>query len=108
MSDQVSFVVYLPAKEGRLEAMKEHLFGVVHTMSTEADFINTWIHVSQDEPNTIVLYETWACTKEYFISHHLAKPYRQAYEKLLPELLAAERRLEFLDIIKSYPERRVA
>ncbi len=76
-------------------------------MSAEPDFINTWIHASQDEPNTIVLYETWACSKEHFISHHFAKPYRQAYEKLLPDLLAAERRLEFLDVIKSYPERRV-
>ncbi|WP_166365672.1 putative quinol monooxygenase [Pseudomonas akapageensis] len=108
MSDQVAFIVHLTAKEGRLEEMKEHLFKVVHEMSAEPDFINTWIHDSQSEPNTVVLYETWGCSSEYFISHHLSKAYRQAYEKLLPDLLAKARRIEFLDIIKSYPQRRAA
>jgi hypothetical protein len=27
-------------------------------MSAEPDFINTWVHQLQDEPNTLVLYET--------------------------------------------------
>ncbi|MNC83746.1 hypothetical protein D3C75_1378760 [compost metagenome] len=53
-----------------------------------------------------MLYETWNCSKEDFIARHLSKPYRQEYEKLLPELLASERRIEFLDVIESYPVRR--
>ncbi|WP_256672819.1 hypothetical protein [Pseudomonas sp. C1C7] len=35
-----------------------------------------------------------------------SKPYCQEYERLLPELLASERRIEFLDVIKRYPVRR--
>ena len=66
------------------------------------------MHQLQDDPNTLVLYETWNCSKEDVITRHLGKPYRQAYEKLLPELLARERRIEFLEVIKSYPVRREA
>ncbi|MHC8339874.1 putative quinol monooxygenase [Pseudomonas sp. HLT2-19-2] len=106
MSDQVAFIVYLPAKPERYAEMKERLLDVVHQMSAEPDFVNTWVHQLQDDPNTLVLYETWNCSKDDFISRHLSKPYRQAYEQLLPQLLVSERRIEFLDVIKSYPVRR--
>jgi quinol monooxygenase YgiN len=106
MSDQVAFIVYLPAKPERFAEMKERLLDVVHQMSAEPDFINTWVHQLQDDPNTLVLYETWNCSKDDFITRHLNKPYRQAYEQLLPQLLVSERRIEFLDVIKSYPVRR--
>ena len=106
MSDQVAFIVYLPAKPERFAETKERLLEVVHQMSAEPDFVNTWVHQLQDEPNTLVLYETWNCSKEDFIARHLSKPYRQAYEKLLPELLASDRRIEFLDVIEHYPVRR--
>ncbi|CAN7387485.1 putative quinol monooxygenase [Pseudomonas sp. GL-B-26] len=106
MSDQVAFIVYLPAKPERFAEMKERLLDVVHQMSAEPDFVNTWVHQLQDDPNTLVLYETWNCSKDDFITRHLSKPYRQAYEQLLPQLLVRERRIEFLDVIKSYPVRR--
>ncbi|WP_283183966.1 putative quinol monooxygenase [Pseudomonas svalbardensis] len=106
MSDQVAFIVYLPAKPERFAEMKERLLDVVHQMSAEPDFVNTWVHQLQDDPNTLVLYETWTCSKDDFITRHLSKPYRQAYELLLPQLLVSERRIEFLDVIKSYPVRR--
>ncbi|QAY88623.1 putative quinol monooxygenase [Pseudomonas sp. ACM7] len=106
MSDQVAFIVYLPAKPERFAEMKERLLDVVHQMSAEPDFVNTWVHQLQDDPNTLVLYETWNCSKNDFITRHLSKPYRQAYEQLLPQLLVSERRIEFLNVIKSYPVRR--
>ncbi|AWY43989.1 antibiotic biosynthesis monooxygenase [Pseudomonas putida] len=106
MSDQVAFIVYLPSKPERLAETRERLLDIVHQMSAEPDFVNTWVHQLQDEPNTLVLYETWNCSKEDFIARHLNKPYRQEYERLLPELLASERRIEFLEVIESYPVRR--
>lgn len=106
MSDQVAFIVYLPSRPERFAETRERLLAVVHQMSAEPDFVNTWVHQRQDEPNTLVLYETWNCSKEEFITRHLSKPYRQEYERLLPDLLASERRIEFLDVIESYPVRR--
>lgn len=108
MSEQIAFIVYLPAKPERFAETKARLLDVVHQMSAEPDFVNTWVHQRQDEPNTLVLYETWNCSKEDFIARHLSKPYRQEYERLLPELLASERRIEFLQVIESYPVRREA
>ena len=105
MSETVSFVVRLPAKPEHRVRMRAMLMHVVDTMAREPDFINTWVHEDLDDPDTLVLYETWACSREYFIAHHLAKPYRQEYEAALPELLKAERTIDFLKGLKAYPER---
>ncbi|MGE8063706.1 putative quinol monooxygenase [Pseudomonas sp. NPDC089569] len=106
MSEQVAFIVYLPAKPQHFAEARERLLDVVHQMSAEPDFVNTWVHQLQDDPNTLVLYETWNCSKEDFIARHLNKPYRQDYERRLPQLLASDRRIEFLEVIGSYPQRR--
>jgi len=105
-SEMVSFVVYLPAKPEARDQMRKKLFEVVDAMAREPDFVNTWVHEKLDEPNTLVLYETWACSREYFIRHHLGKPYRLAYEAALPNLLSSERRIEFLKGIRAYPRRK--
>ncbi|MES2071821.1 MAG: antibiotic biosynthesis monooxygenase [Pseudomonadota bacterium] len=103
MSDTISFIVHLPAKPEARERMHKMLFEVLDAMAKEPDFINTWVHEDLSEPDTVVLYENWACSREYFMQHHLSKPYRQAYEAALPDLLAGERRIEFLRGIRAYP-----
>jgi quinol monooxygenase YgiN len=108
MNDTVSFIVHLPTRPEARAEMRSMLFNVLDTMAREPDFINTWAHEAVDDPDTLVVYETWACTREYFIAHHLAKPYRQAYEAALPRLLSAERRIEFLTGLKAYPSRITA
>lgn len=52
-----------------------------------------------------MLFESWACSREYFLEYHLNKPYRTAYEAVLPGLLARERSIEFVTPIRSYPAR---
>ncbi len=103
--DTVSFLVHLPTKPEQRERMRRMLTDVLDTMAREPDFISTWVHEDMNAPDTLVLYETWACSREHFIAHHLAKPYRQEYEKALPELLSGERRIEFLTGLKAYPVR---
>lgn len=104
-SETVAFVVRLPARPEKREQMRAMLFDVVDNMAKEPDFINTWVHEDQAEPDTIVLYETWACSREAFLAEHLNKPYRQAYEAALPELLAGERTITFLTELRAYPSR---
>ena len=108
MSDTVSFIVHLPAKPEVRGQMRKMLFEVLDAMAKEPDFINTWVHEDLNDPDTLVLYENWACSREYFIEHHLNKPYRQAYEAALPDLLSRERRIEFLRGIRSYPGKSAA
>jgi quinol monooxygenase YgiN len=71
-------------------------------MSHEADFVNTYLHRSTDDPDTLVLYETWACSAQYFVDHHLKKSYRVDYEGKLKRLLKAERKFEWLEPLKAY------
>ncbi len=108
MSDTVSFVVTLSAKPETSARMRELLFDVVNAMAKEPDFINTWVHEDLNDPNTVVLYETWACSKEEFLARHLSKPYRQSYEAVLPDLLAKPRTIDFMKIIAAYPGKTAA
>ncbi len=71
-------------------------------MAKEPDFVNTYLHRSDEDPDTLVLYETWACSPAYFQKHHLSRPYRQAYERALPRLLKRERTLEFLKPLRAF------
>lgn len=106
MSDQTAFIVRLTAKPEVRERFHTELLNVVNRMKDEPDFVNTWVHEDANDPNTFVLYETWACSREFFLAYHLAKDYRVAYEALLPELLAKERSIDFLNILASYPGRK--
>ncbi|SPB18609.1 hypothetical protein NOV72_05809 [Caballeronia novacaledonica] len=103
MSDDItSFVVHLPGKPEHREELETRLLEVLERMSEEPDFINTYLHRAADDPDTLVLYETWACSAEHFRAHHLGRPYRQMYEAVLPRLLARERTIEFLTPLRSY------
>jgi quinol monooxygenase YgiN len=105
MSDTVSFIVHLPGKPGRVDELEQGVLGVVEAMSHEPDFVNTYLCRALDDSNTLVLFETWACSREYFFEHHLKAPYRMAYEDVLPTLLRNERTIEFLDPIRAYLRR---
>lgn len=62
-SETVSFIVYLPTRPEARERMRKMLFEVVGTMAKEPDFINTWVHEDLNDPDMIVNYETWACSR---------------------------------------------
>ena len=102
----VSFVVHLHAKDETREQFRAMLYEVLDAMAKEPDFVNTYVGTPLDDPNTFVLYETWACSREEFIANHLSKPYRQAYEKALPAMQAKPRTIEFLEPVRAYPARR--
>jgi quinol monooxygenase YgiN len=93
----LSFIVHLPARAGRLVELEAGVRQVLQAMSAEPDFVHCVLHRSQGAPGTLVVYETWRCSREHFLSTHLGRDYRAAFEGRLPELLEGERRVEFLD-----------
>ena len=101
MTDLISFIVRLPTQPAKRDEMRSKLFAVLDRMAQEPDFINTWVHEDVNAPDTLVLYETWACSQAYFVSHHLTQPYRQDYEAALPGLLSKDRSIEFLKPIRT-------
>jgi quinol monooxygenase YgiN len=102
MSEVTAFIVHLPGKPEYREELEMKLLKVLEEMAKEPDFINTYLHRSVDDPDTLVLYETWACSEERFKSHHLSRPYRKDYEGALPSLLKKPRTLEFLTHVRTY------
>jgi quinol monooxygenase YgiN len=102
MSQTISFIVHLPAKAEAREALYSSLVRVLDEMSNEPDFVNTYLHRSVEDSDTLVLYETWACSAQYFQDYHLKKAYRVEYESKLNNMLKSERRFEWLEPIKSY------
>ncbi|MGH8433583.1 MAG: putative quinol monooxygenase [Pseudomonas sp.] len=102
MSDIIAFIVHLPGKPEHREELESRLVEVLDRMAEEPDFINTFLHRSMDDPDTLVLYETWACSCEHFQAHHLSRPYRRDYETVLPRLLKRGRTLEFLEPQRAY------
>jgi quinol monooxygenase YgiN len=106
MTDTISFIVHLPGKPGHVDELERGVLGVVEAMSHEPDFVNTYLCRSLEDPNTLVLFETWACSRDYFFEHHLKAPYRTDYEEALPALLCQERTLEFLELRRAYLSNR--
>ncbi|SAL49501.1 putative quinol monooxygenase [Caballeronia humi] len=96
MKENTSFIVHLQGKPEHREELESKLIAIIERMAEEPDFVNAYVNRSKDEPETLVIYETWACSAEYFRAHHLGLPYRQDYEAALPRLLSRERTIEFL------------
>lgn len=102
MKQTTAFIVRLPGKPEHAAELEQRLLPILDAMSREPDFLHTWLHRAADDPDTLVLYEVWACSREEFLARHLAKPYRQDYEAALPRLLRQPRTIEFLDPSRSY------
>ena len=102
MSDNISFIVHLPGKPEAREELFTSLSGVLEQMSHEPDFVNTYLHRSMEDPDTLVLYETWACSPQYFKDVHLKRSYRVEYEGKLQHLLKSERKFEWLEPVRAF------
>jgi quinol monooxygenase YgiN len=71
-------------------------------MKVEDTFVNGTALRSADDPDTIMLVETWL-DRENFMSVQMKRPYRGRYEARLPELLRTPREVTFYEPIRSMP-----
>ncbi|MBV6325688.1 putative quinol monooxygenase [Duganella violaceipulchra] len=94
---RLTFIVHLPARANRYAELEAGVRQVLRDMSREPDFLDCTLHRAQNDCNTLVVYESWKCTREYFLEQYLPRQYRADFERELPGCLAAPRRIEFLD-----------
>lgn len=82
MSDQqtVTFIPRLHFKPGAKEDILPGIYEIIDRMSQEPAFVHTALHEDLDNPDVLVLYETWKGTKESFMREQLTKDYRREYE----------------------------
>ncbi len=92
-----TILVSIPLKPGCAKeflAMLDDLFAAMHS---ELTFVNATALQSTDNPDTIVLCETWLDV-DNFTSVQMKRPYRAAYEARLPEMLREPRRVDFFRV----------
>lgn len=102
----ISLVVQLPGKPEHCRELEDRVVEMMDRVAQEPDFLSAFLHRSVDDPDTLVLYETWACSREHFETHHSAANYWQVHESALPALLAAGRSVQFLEPLRSWTRRR--
>ena len=95
-----TILVSIPLKPGRADEFLALLNDVFDAMKAEDTFVNATALRSADDPDTIMLYETWL-DRENFMSEQMKRPYRERYETRLPELLRAPRQVSFFEPIRS-------
>jgi quinol monooxygenase YgiN len=93
----------MPLKPGGATEFLALLNDVFDAMKVEDTFVNATALRSTDDPNTILLVETWL-DRENFMSVQMKRPYRERYEARLPDLLRTPREVTFYEPIRSIPQ----
>jgi quinol monooxygenase YgiN len=96
-----TILVSIPLKPGRAAEFLALLHDVFDA-KVEDTFVNATALRSADDPDTIMLVETWL-DRENFMSVQMKRPYRGRYEARLPELLRTPREVTFYEPIRSMP-----
>ena len=92
-----TILVSIPLKPGCAKeflALLDDLFAAMHS---EPTFVNATALQSTNDPDTIVLCETWLDV-DNFSTVQMNRPYRAAYEARLPEIVREPRRIDFFRV----------
>lgn len=103
MSSGFAAIVSVKLKPEMMERYLALASEVGEAMSQEEEFKHAWVHTLADDPTTVVVYEAWSCTIEYFMRELMTKPYRHRFEAELGDMSSVERRIEILNYAISYP-----
>lgn len=89
------FIVRFNFKPGwEEERTRQGYVDFIATMIQEPTFVNFFRLEDRTQPNRVVLYETWNCSKEYFLEVEMKRPYRETYERILPSLVRTPREMQ--------------
>jgi quinol monooxygenase YgiN len=97
MTAQLTLIARLTAKPEQAEALGEGLKALIYPTSKEAGSLGYTLHRDNDDPNTWILYETWASRAD--LDAHFEQPYTKVMLSRFPELLAKEMELTFATAI---------
>src|SRR5690606_13151757 len=96
MDKPLVFYVKCHVKPECVDAWLQAVREIVGHMSKEEAFVACYLQRDAGDPNLFTLYERWNEPSVEAFLEHQAKPYRQAYEARLPELLRRPREAEVL------------
>ena len=90
------FYVKCRVKPDRIDEWRQAVTDIIEQMSREDSFVSCHLHRDSADPTLFTLYERWAEPSVEAFLERQAKPYRQAYEAKLPELLQGPREPQVL------------
>jgi quinol monooxygenase YgiN len=76
----VALIVRFRVRDGRRAEFVGRLRSLLATMSREPSSLGAQLLESVDDPNELVVYETWAGTRETWLRDEAPRPYRKPYE----------------------------
>lgn len=100
-SQQITCVVYFPIKPGSKAQFSKHIFDMLDLMALESDFLCASLYEDVNEPETMVLLESWKCLGNEFLQEE-SQSYRTSFESILPSLLSGPKRTKFLHEVRAY------
>jgi quinol monooxygenase YgiN len=86
-NQQVQLNIRFKAKPGKKEEFRKELFSLIEEMSSEKAFISAIVSDDLDQPNDLIIYETWQGTRDSWLAEEFIKPYRKNYEGTLGDLI---------------------
>ncbi|NVN09631.1 putative quinol monooxygenase [Nguyenibacter vanlangensis] len=94
-----TILVGINLKPGYAQEFLALLDDIIEPMRREESFIDVVALQNQDDPDSIVLYETWLDRHE-FETVQRKRDYRRAYEERLPQILREPRTITFFDAVR--------
>ncbi|MEC0305009.1 putative quinol monooxygenase [Terribacillus saccharophilus] len=86
-NQQIQLNIRFKAKPGKKEEFRKELSSLIEEMSSEKSFISAIVSDDLDQPDDLIIYETWQGTRDSWIAEELIKPYRKNYEERLGNLI---------------------
>lgn len=86
-----TIIVRFPVKPENREDFQVELHKLLERLRQETTFVEARIHHDLDNPNTIVLYETYNESRESFLNRVPKQGWFQSFLDQLPNLLQQER-----------------
>ncbi len=97
--NRVKLVVIFKLKSGCSARDFELLDGISVHMQHEPTFIDLVALQDQDNPDTVMLYETWA-DRDEFENVQMKRDYRDAYWKSMPDLVREPPTVIYMDVVR--------
>ncbi|WP_366248783.1 antibiotic biosynthesis monooxygenase [Terribacillus aidingensis] len=86
-NQQVQLNIRFKTKPGKKEEFRKELSSLIEEMSSEKAFISAIVSDDLDQPDDLIIYETWQGTRDSWLAEEFVKPYRKNYEGRLGDLI---------------------
>lgn len=102
MNHITTIYVRFQVKADKQKEFEAELSQLLKGLEQEKTFIEARIHRDLDEPNVIVLYESYSESRESFLNRVPNKPWFKAFLDNLPNLLEKERQVLWHERLKAF------